>query len=232
MRSRLPPARTCSEAVLTITASSRPRGATSRCRLRPGDSLARVVAVGGTTLRGLHRLGMQHRRRGLRISALGAEDPVTQRVVHLIPGAIGAPGVESAVGGVPGCQIVRLQPPGAAADQYVRERAPADGRISAAGRRHADHAPESAGPPTTTRRRSAKTSRPACRYTCACHRDHHRPRSHLWSPRPDQPRATYANTDDPGSGTRRLIRRRGGRHASGCRAPGAMPWPRARRCAR
>src|SRR5947207_5760499 len=90
----MPPARSWTDAGVTITAHSSPRVSTATNRFRPTTFFPRVSPTRAAHLRRLHRLAVHDGRRRLRLPAGGPADVRPEPVVNLVPGAVLLPGPE------------------------------------------------------------------------------------------------------------------------------------------
>src|SRR4051812_33836109 len=101
-------------AAWTTTMSNRPMVSTNTCRLRPLTFFPRVVAAVAAAAGRLDRLAVQDGRRRLRLPAGEIAGVIAEGIMHDLPGAVLLPTAEVAVDAVPGREVVRQRPPGAA----------------------------------------------------------------------------------------------------------------------
>ena len=86
------------------------------------DALGAVVAADTADARGADRLAVDDARTGLRLAPDHGSELATQDRVQKCPGAIEPPQPEVVIGGLPGWELVREQPPGAATPNDIEDR--------------------------------------------------------------------------------------------------------------
>src|SRR5262245_59848018 len=116
------PSQSVGAAGRTASPQISPSVSTSTCRLRPATFFPPVVALGAAGLGRLHRLAVDDAGAGGRLPPGQAPDLGPQGGMDLLPDPGVPPGVEVVGDGLPGREVARQHPPGAAAPGHVQDR--------------------------------------------------------------------------------------------------------------